>query len=263
MTLRENPLLGTTDPPPAQLFNAGGRSPFLVIGDHAGNAIPTILGSLGLEKADRERHIAWDIGVRGLGMALAQALDAAFIFQHYSRLVIDCNRDPSGYDAVLPVSDGTLVPGNAELSADQLGERVAAIHVPYHARIAAELARRRASARPTIILALHSFTPMLGGLPRPWDVGVLYDGGDTSFAMALRADLAARTDIVTGDNEPYRMDATDYSIPRHAYAAALPYAEIEVRQDHLSGAAGIAAWSALLCSACKAALEQSGVNSKD
>ncbi|MDM7957546.1 N-formylglutamate amidohydrolase [Blastomonas sp.] len=254
VTLLENPLLGAADPAPARLFNAGGRSPFLIVGDHAGNAIPQHLGTLGLREADRVRHIAWDIGVYALGKALAQALDAPFIFQHYSRLVIDCNRDPDHPDAAPAVSDGSAIPGNAALTADRLGARAAAIHAPYHARIAAELARRSAAAQPTILLALHSFTPTLGGTSRPWHVGILYDGGDTRFAKALLADLAARPDITVGDNEHYRMDATDYSVPRHAYAAGLPYAEIEIRQDLLADDAGVAAWSLTLCSACKTAL---------
>ncbi len=254
MALLKNPLLGTADPAAAQLFNAGGQSQFLITGDHAGNAIPHRLGTLGLTEADRARHIAWDIGVHDLGKALAHALDAPFIFQHYSRLVIDCNRDPAHPDAALKVSDGSVISGNAALTADRLGARVAAIHAPYHARIAAELARRAAETRPTIFIALHSFTPTLGGTSRPWEVGILHDGGDTRFAKALVADLMARADITVGDNEPYRMDATDYSVPRHAYAAGLPYAEIEIRQDLLADAAGVAAWSRTLCSACKTAL---------
>ncbi|MDO9367331.1 MAG: N-formylglutamate amidohydrolase [Sphingopyxis sp.] len=256
MTFLENPLLSTADPAAAQLFNADGQSPFLIIGDHAGNAIPHRLGTLGLTEADRERHIAWDIGVHDLGMALALALDATFIFQHYSRLVIDCNRDPAHPDAAPTVSDGSVIPGNAALTADRLGARAAAIHAPYHGRIAAELARRAATVRPTIFLALHSFTPTLGGTSRPWEVGILHHEGDTHFAKALLADLNARPDITVGDNEPYRMDATDYSVPRHAYAAGLPYAEIEVRQDLLANAAGVAAWSLTLCSACKTALQR-------
>ncbi|WP_432770933.1 MAG: N-formylglutamate amidohydrolase [Sphingopyxis sp.] len=256
MTLRENTLLGTADPAAAQLFNASGQSPFLIIGDHAGNAIPHRLGTLGLTEADRARHIAWDIGVHDLGNALAQALDAPFIFQHYSRLVVDCNRDPAHPDAVPAVSDRSAIPGNAALTDDNLAARVAAIHAPYHARIAEELAQRAAAAQPTVLIALHSFTPTLGGTSRPWDIGILHDSGDTRFAKALLADLVARPNIKVGDNEPYRMDATDYSVPRHTYPAGLPYAEIEIRQDLLADAAGVAAWSRTLGSAFKKTLQR-------
>lgn len=256
VTLPENPLLGTADPAAAQLFNAGGRSPFLITGDHAGNAIPHRLGTLGITEADRARHIAWDIGVRDLGMALAEALDAPFIFQPYSRLVIDCNRDPAHAEAAPADADGSQVPANAMLTAGELAARVAAIHAPYHDRIAGELAKRAAAAHPTIFLALHSFTPELAGKARPWHVGILHDAGDMRFAKALLGTLGARPDIVVGDNEPYRMDATDYSVPRHAYSGGLPYAEIEVRQDLLTSPESVAHWCQILARACETALSE-------
>lgn len=259
MTRSDSGLLGEDEPAPALLFNAAGGSPFLLTGDHAGNAIPRALGDLGLSEADRTRHIAWDIGVRELGMALASALDAPFIHQPYSRLVIDCNRDPAHPEAAPALSDGSEVPRNADLAAAALAARVEAIHAPYHHQIARTLASRRAARRPTILLALHSFTPALGGVMRPWHVGILHDRGDTRFARASLAALSACPNVIVGDNEPYRMDDTDYSVPRHAYAHGLPYAEIEVRQDFLVDAAGIAAWSGVLCAAFRSAREAVGL----
>lgn len=253
MSLSDSLLLAD-EPAPAQWVNAGGRAPFLLLGDHAGNAIPRALGTLGLSGQDRERHIAWDIGVHALGIALAEALDAPFLFQPYSRLVIDCNRDPAHPEAAPAMSDGSAIPGNRRLQARDLAARIAAIHAPYHAEIAAEIVRRGAAARPTILLALHSFTPALGGRARPWHAGVLYDRGDTRFAEALLAGLRAQADLVVGDNEPYRMDATDFSVPHHAYPAGLPYAEIEVRQDGLEMPAGVERWCEMLRRACTAAL---------
>jgi len=253
MSLSDSLLLAD-EPAPAQWVNAGGRAPFLLLGDHAGRAIPRALGTLGLSERDRVRHIAWDIGIHALGTALAKALDAPFLFQPYSRLVIDCNRDPAHPEAAPAISDGSEIPGNRELRPIDLAARIAAIHAPYHAAIAAEIARRVAARRPTIFLALHSFTPALGGYARPWRAGVLYDRGDTRFAEALLAKLCAQAGLVVGDNEPYRMDATDYSVPLHAYRAGLPYAEIEIRQDGLENPAGVDRWCQLLSRACEAAL---------
>lgn len=246
-------LLRADEPAPAQWVNAAGPAPFLLIGDHAGNAIPRALGTLGLSEADRHRHIAWDIGVHALGTALAAALDAPFLFQPYSRLVIDCNRDPAHPDAMVAIADGSAIPGNGQLQESDLAARIAAIHAPYHAAIGAELARRAQAARPTILLALHSFTPELGGRARPWHAGILFDQGDTRFAEALLAALAREDGLVIGDNEPYRMDATDYSVPRHAYPTGLPYAEIEIRQDGLASADGISRWCDMLHRTCTAA----------
>lgn len=253
MTLSGNPLLGKDEPAPALLINAAGQSPFLITGDHAGNAIPRTLADLGLPEADRRRHIAWDIGVQALGTALAAALDAPFIFQPYSRLVIDCNRDPAHPDAAPPIADGSAIPGNTALAPTCLAARIAAIHAPYHERVAAALTHRAAAGHPTILLALHSFTPQLGGLSRPWHAGILHEAGETDFARALLAALSARPDFIIGDNEPYRMDSTDYSIPYHAYPRHIPYAEIEIRQDLIAAPEGVLRWSQTLHNACETA----------
>lgn len=256
-TLFDASLLGEDEPSPSMIVNAAGLSPFLLIGDHAGNAIPRRLDELGLGAADRERHIAWDIGVRDLGTALASMLDACFIHQYYSRLVIDCNRDPAHPGAAPALADGSIVPGNEDLSASALASRVAAIHRPYHVHIEDVLARRIAARRPTVLLALHSFTPVLGKAARPWQIGVLHAGGNASFALALLSTLRRDSRVVVGDNEPYRMDETDYSVPHHAFKAALPYAEIEVRQDLIADAAGIQDWAERLRRGCLEALDAS------
>ena len=237
-------LLTADDPTPVVVLNPAAPSPFLLTGDHAGIAIPKSLDRLGLSDADLARHIACDIGVAAIGRLLAEQLDAVFIHQAYSRLVIDCNRDPAAPDAMPAVSDGTAIPGNIALSGDDdRATRVAAIHAPYHAAIAAEIARREALGQPTIFVALHSFTPVMAGVARPWDIGILHDGGDPTFARAVLAALAAQPGFVTGDNEPYHMDDTDHSVPRHAYPRRLPYVEVEFRQDHLAAAGGPALWA--------------------
>ncbi len=236
------PLLGHNDPDPVQIVNPDGRSDLLLIGDHAGNVVPGALGSLGIGPDDLSRHIGWDIGIAGLGEALAAMLDAVFIRQTYSRLVIDCNRDPARADAMPAVSDGTRIPANEGLTDADRAARVAAIHAPYQAAIAAELARRDAGGRRTQLVSLHSFTPAMAGVARPWQVGVLHDRGDLSLTHRTLARLRADPALTVGDNEPYRMDGIDHTVPRHAYPDR-PYVELEVRQDLLADAAGVAAWA--------------------
>ncbi len=247
-------LLGRGDPQPVNLFNAGGRSPFLLTGDHAGNRIPASLGDLGVSAADRERHIGWDIGVRGLGKRLAGLLDAAFIHQEYSRLVIDCNRDPGAPDAIPEMSDGTPIPGNQGLSGPDREARLDAIHRPYQQGIGELIASREAAEIETILVALHSFTPALGGgNPRPWQVGVLHWRGNTAFARRLLQLLAEPGDLVVGDNQPYQMDGIDHSVPLHAFDRGLPYAELEIRQDLIGNAAGQDIWAVRIADALRAA----------
>lgn len=251
-----NELLGLNDPAPFGLFNAAGASPFLLIGDHAGAAIPGALGDLGLAAADRRRHIAIDIGVHGLGHALAERLDAPFVHQHYSRLVIDCNRDPTRDDAIPVVSDDSRIIGNEGLDSCARASRVAAIHSPYHRAIADMIDARRAAGRDTILLSLHSFTPVMGGIARPWEVGVLHWRGRTDFARAMLAALRDKAAFTVGDNVPYTMDATDYTVPLHAFSRDLAYAEIEVRQDLIGTAEGQRIWAGHLRHAAEAALQR-------
>jgi len=250
------PLLARDDPSPVAIVNPDGSSPILLVGDHAGRLVPAALGTLGLEDAELARHIGWDIGVRALGEALAEALDATFIHQRYSRLVVDCNRDPQAVTAVPPVSDGTPVPGNQGLTAETRTARIAAIHEPYHRAIAAELTARAERGRSAVLISLHSFTPMLraDGFARPWQAGVLHDGGDVRFAVRLLTALRATGDLVIGENEPYAMQGIDHTVPRHAYGAGLPYAELEIRQDLLQTGEGVQAWSHRLAGAIGQAL---------
>ena len=254
------PLLLSGDSPPVEIVNTGGAASFLLTGDHAGNAVPSALATLGVDAADIARHIGWDIGVDVLGRCLAVRLDAAFVRQHYSRLVIDCNRDPANPDAMPAFSDGTRIPGNANVMAAARHQRVAEIHAPYHAAIAAALAQR---GPETVLVALHSFTPVLGTSVRPWHIGVLHDGGNDGFARRLLAWLHAHARMNIGDNAPYRMDNTDHSVPRHAFAAERPYVELEVRQDLLANADSIDAIAGLLAAGLQASLANAAVQPND
>ena len=232
-------LLEADEPDPVGIVKADCAAPhkYLLIGDHAGRAVPRRLHGLGVPAAEFDRHIAWDIGIHALGEGLAGRLDVPFVHQRYSRLVIDCNRDPERPDAMPAVSDGTPIPGNAALTPADRAARVAAIHTPYQAAIGAHL------GPDTILVALHSFTPRLkDGQPRPWQAGILHDRGDTRFSLACLKALQDEGDLTVGDNEPYQMDEIDYSVPRHAYPAR-PYVEFEIRQDLIGHEAGVAEWT--------------------
>jgi predicted N-formylglutamate amidohydrolase len=223
------------------------------VGDHAGREIPAGLHGLGLPPWALGLHIASDIGVAALGALLSDRLDATFVAQRYSRLAIDCNRDPDRPDAIVETSDTIAVPGNAALSTRARAARVAEIFAPYHARIAAEIDARQAAGRRPILLALHSFTPVMGADARPWRFGVLQMGGSPFSAAMLSALRAALGPDLVGDNEPYRMDGTDYTVPHHAIANGLDYLELEVRQDLIADAGGQGEIAALLAPMFEAA----------
>jgi predicted N-formylglutamate amidohydrolase len=243
-------LLRDGDPDPVWIENARGRSPLLITCDHAGLLVPSALGDLGVSAADMQRHIACDIGVEAVGRLLARELDALCIGQRYSRLVIDCNREPGSEGSIAEVSDGTQIPGNRGLSAADALARRRQIFDPYHARISAELDARQARAQPTCLILLHSFTPVWDGVARPWQIGVLYNR-DARLARSVQAILQAQhPQIVVGDNQPYSgTDGTDYALNRYGEARALPYVEIEIRQDLIGDVEGQNFWAARLAKA--------------
>jgi predicted N-formylglutamate amidohydrolase len=237
------PLLTGEESAPVTVYRPSGASPLLLVADHAGKAIPRALGRLGVAEAELTRHIAYDIGIAGVGRHLANALDATLIQQNYSRLVIDCNRPPGAPTSIPEISELTSIPGNVALSDSDKAARAAAIFWPYHRRIDAELDRRLAAERPTALIALHSFTPVFKGAARPWHVALLYNR-DPTLARLLLALLAAEPGLIVGDNAPYFVnDTTDYTIPVHGERRAIPHALIEIRQDLIAADAGQRDWA--------------------
>jgi predicted N-formylglutamate amidohydrolase len=236
-------LLGSADVPPVLEHNATGRSPFLLTCDHYGRLIPRVLGDLGLPESELARHIAWDIGIAGVAEALSKHLDAHLIAQRYSRLVIDCNRPPCVASSIPLISEATTVPGNEGLARDAAAVRRDAIFDPYHRRIDEAIGRRLREKIPTVLVALHSFTPVYAGIVRPWHIGTLYHR-DTRLPPLLLTLLRAEPDLVVGDNEPYAVsDETDYTIPVHGEARALMNTGIEIRQDLIADQAGEKLWA--------------------
>lgn len=237
------PLLGAADPAVYRVCRPAGAAPYVFTADHGGRAIPRALDSLGMSAADLDRHIAWDIGIAGLAEQLAERLDAFAIAQTYSRLVIDCNRAPGTPQSIVAESERTPIPGNAGISAAEAQARADGIFHPYHNRIRAELDARAATGRRTLLVALHSFTPVFLGVSRPWHCGILYQR-DARLGHLLLASARREGGLVVGDNEPYAVsDVTDYGIPVHGEQRGIAHVELEIRQDLIRDTTGQVAWA--------------------
>jgi predicted N-formylglutamate amidohydrolase len=255
-------LLGSTDVPPVHEDNATGRSPFLLTCDHYGRLIPHALGDLGLPESELTRHIAWDIGIAGVAETLSKLLDAHLVAQRYSRLVIDCNRPPAAPSSVPRISEVTMIPGNEGLTDGAIEARRAQIFDPYHRRIDEIIDTRLRQGMPTVLVSLHSFTPVYAGIRRPWHIGTLYQR-DTRLPPLLLRLLRAEADLVVGDNEPYAVsDETDYTIPVHGEARGLMNSGIEIRQDLIDDRTGQNEWAdrlARILSEIETALRVEGI----
>ena len=244
-------LLVAGDPPPLEIVNPEGKARLVLIGDHAGRAIPQRLGKLGLAQAELDQHIGWDIGIGAMARRMAAALDAPALIGGYSRLVIDCNRRLDDPSSIAQESDRIPVPGNRGLSPADRQARAEAIFHPYHRAIDAIIAAKRDAGPVPAVISLHSFTPRMNGLARPWHVGVLWNR-DPRLPVPLMARLLKEPGIVVGDNEPYSgRDEHGYSMPSHAEAPGLPHALFEVRQDLIGHEAGVVEWADRLVKALR------------
>jgi predicted N-formylglutamate amidohydrolase len=236
-------LLDADEPAPFLELRRQGHSDFVIAVDHASARIPRRLGNLGLPARELARHIAWDIGALEVARRVSEALDAPLIAQNYSRLVIDCNRDPNVASSIPLISESSEIPGNIGLSESQALARRAEIFDPYHERLRELLDERLAAGRTTILVAQHSMTNIFKGVHRDMHCAVLYNR-DRRFADLVLDMLRRESQLIVGDNEPYFVsDATDYTIPRHGEARGLPHVEIEIRQDLIGDTVGQAEWA--------------------
>jgi predicted N-formylglutamate amidohydrolase len=220
----------------------GEEGDLLVVVDHASNRVPPDV-ELGIAPVLLEKHIAWDIGAAELGRALCHRLRCPGLFGAVSRLVLDLHREADSPALIPAESDGHRISGNEALSGAEREARIGRFWRPYHA----ELARLVAAHRPDLILAVHSFTPRLetaDGPERPWQIGILYNQDDRAARLAVA--MLRERGLPTGDNEPYSGKLLNATMNMHAEAHGIPYLAIEVRNDLISGAAGVEHWAHIL-----------------
>lgn len=233
-------------PPAVTTRNEDGLSPFVLLCEHASRHIPAEYANLGLPDAEVRRHIGWDIGAADVAAALSDHLGAPLFLAGYSRLLIDLNR-PLPSPTLIPTrSEATDIPGNLNLDPGERERRIGRIFAPFHDRVAACLDDRRARRVPTILVTIHSFTPVYLGKARPWHAGILFDRSK-DFATRLIARLSADEAVTVAANEPYAITADeDYAIPRHGQARGLDTVLIEIRNDGIDTPEGAAQWAARL-----------------
>jgi predicted N-formylglutamate amidohydrolase len=230
------------DIPPFETVEGAPGSRLVLLCDHASNRVPAELGDLGLPPSEFERHIAYDIGMRGVTLRAAKALGAHALLSTVSRLVVDPNRGEDDPTLVMRLSDGAVVPGNAKVDAEEVARRVRLYHRPYHDAISARLDAIVDAGDTPVIVSMHSFTAFWKTIARPWHVGLLWDL-DGRLAIPLLEALRAEGDISVGDNEPYDGALIGDTLNRHATGRGFPHVLVEIRQDLIADEAGQAEWA--------------------
>jgi predicted N-formylglutamate amidohydrolase len=210
--------------------NPNGVCPLVLACDHASNYVPDRFAGLGLPAADLVRHIAWDPGALGVARAMSARLDATLVAGGRSRLIIDCNRDPSAVDSIPTISETTEIPGNRALTADERRRRVADVYEPFHSTLEAALSAKERKGQVSLV-SIHSFTPIYRGVERPWRIGVLFDA-DQSLSRPIIERLNAQPGLNVGVNEPYSpRDGVYHTLDKHGQSKGRPSAMIEIRND--------------------------------
>jgi predicted N-formylglutamate amidohydrolase len=233
------------EPQAFESVNERGSAPILLVCDHATNIVPLSVGggSLGLPEAEMARHIAYDVGARGVTLALAELLDAPAVLSCFSRLVIDPNRGEDDPTLVMRLYDGTIVPANRHITPEEVRLRLVVWHRPYHDAIDARIDAMIAGGRTPRLVAIHSYTPRLKGRPlRPWQVGVLWHH-DGRLALPLLERLRADAGLCVGDNQPYSGQLEGDTLSRHGTGRGLPHVLIELRHDGIETPAGQRLWA--------------------
>ncbi len=228
---------------PFELIPGDPARGLVLVADHAKRALPETYGALGLPVSEFERHIAYDIGVEAVTRALAERLGVPAILGGFSRLLIDPNRGINDPTLIRQLYDGTIIPGNYPLTAEERKNRIDRFYLPFHNAVAKTVSGvEDAIGQAPLIIAIHSFTPSLLGRRRPWEVGVLWDIDSRAAAPLIEA-LRADGELTVGDNEPYDGAYPGDTMHRHATTRGFPYALIEIRQDLIAGEAGATAWA--------------------
>ena len=247
-------LLEPDEPHPVGSRRCDSSSPVVFVCEHAGNLLPRRCGDLGLSQRDMARHIAWDVGAFRVAELLAERFDAPLVWQRYSRLVIDCNRHLGAPSLIPETSEATPIPGNARLLQGERLARIAEIWQPFQDAVAALLARRAERGLPTLLVAMHSFTPVYLGRARPWHVGFL-PGAIAWPSLGLHDALKPNGALTVVLDQPYRIDEYDQTIPVHGDARQIPSTLVEIRNDLIADEVGCREWSELLGDALHSLLE--------
>ena len=242
---------------PVEIVGDPGPAPVIFLCDHAANTVPDCVGggSLGLADTDMARHIAYDIGGRGLTLALAAEMGAVAVLSRFSRLVIDPNRGEDDPTLVMRLYYGTLIPENRHITDAEISRRVDAFYRPYHRAVTTVIDAAEARGIDPILVSVHSFTPQLRGrAPRPWHVGVL-SASDRRVADPLLDRLAAEPDLIVGDNEPYVGTLGGDCMDQHGLQRGLRHVLIEMRNDLITDAQDQKTWAARLAAALSDTIE--------
>jgi predicted N-formylglutamate amidohydrolase len=134
--------------------------------------------------------------------------------------------------------------------------RVDEIYRPWQRQLSEVIAARRAAGRQTVIVTIHTFTPIYKGVERKVEIGILHDR-DRRLADAMLARAGRGGEYRVERNQPYGPeDGVTHTLVEHGLENGLLNVMIEVRNDLVGDEMGQARVSSLLEALVSGSLSQ-------
>jgi predicted N-formylglutamate amidohydrolase len=226
------------------IINSSGDANIVLICEHASNHIPQRHNNLGLSAEQLKLHIAWDIGIAEVTKKLAHTLNAPAILARFSRLLIDANRALDQKGLIPERSDNIEIPGNQNLSQKDISHRINKYYTPFHQKTDQLIQLKAKNVNAPLIINMHSFTPVMNGTQRPWQIGMLWNK-DPRIAQVLIKTLTEKGFNV-GDNQPYSGQKLNHTMNTHGTNHGFAHVNIEIRQDEIDHIEGVKKWSTII-----------------
>jgi len=221
-----------------EVIGTAGQGPFVLTAEHASAAVPPPWEPTSADLAVLRTHWGWDIGIEVVTRAMASATGSPAVLARFTRLLCDANRHPDHHDFVLEVAEGHALSFNESVDSEEIEARRRRFHAPYHAACEALLAGADAH---TLLLVMHSFTPIWDGVPRTMDAGVIFTPDQAELGQRAITAMSA-LGLRVAANAPYAAGGgMAYSLERHGPAYGVPHLELELNQALLTDPTAAAA----------------------
>ncbi|MBL3656947.1 N-formylglutamate amidohydrolase [Fulvivirga sediminis] len=168
--------------------------------EHAGNYIPKDYHFLFSNQEDvLETHRGWDPGALIIAKYLARQLDAPLFYQKISRLLLETNRSLHNSE-LFSVYVQMLGGGVKQYLLDKY-------YHPYRNTVEDKIKKEVDMGHTVLHISMHTFTPVLNGVVRTVDVGILFDERsctETAFSKEWKSRLDDQLkDFTVMLNVPY------------------------------------------------------------
>lgn len=219
------------------------NSGIIISCEHGGNQIPAWLSNLFKDKNQLlQSHRGWDPGALFLAERIVARFHCPFVFEKISRLVIDQNRSLTNKQVFSEIT--------TSLSPEQKEKVVLDIYKPYRRTITSTIENLLKKHRRVYHFSIHSFTPVLNGVTRNADMGLLYDPRrEIEKTLCLKLIRRLQNEIPgirIRRNYPYKGTSDGLTTALRKRFSDRRYAGIEIEVNQLHSLKKTELWSKIM-----------------